>query len=837
MKIGSLITLAILTLSLFLVINGASRTIAVSNYIVDHAMAKGVEDYPPYDPIVRTTTFLTTDSMAYSWVDLANVSPNLVVSWDWISLQGPYSAWDTTIPNSDTGNVWGTYTVYSRIQIYDAPAEYDMGNWQVQISLNGSLAATDSFSLTNPSWGVIANQTTGPGYPAGVSVDPATNIVYTINSGDTETLTINGQSLTTYCIRMFNGTTGTPLGVYPIMHSGSNLGPNLYPLFWPTGILAANVPGGDPNATLVYIWGLQLWEFAPSTGTFSPLDMGPAEGGASNVAVDTNTGHIFIAHEGENQSVITALGSIPCTLSSDASWFTSPCVGCLINLGSNYFGDDLAVNLATSMVYAVGNRTIFAINESTYAVSQIPLSASLPSGYTQIAVNPATNMIYVHTRNLVFDVLEVINGTDNSIVATLTDNYNGIGDGAIAVNPATNRIYINDWATNPSGITIIDGYTNTAVGRLITSLVTDGGPLVVNPTTGNVYVAEPNSLADMSVAGTLLFLSDGSGSKGVVINEVQPNPEGFANWNGTQWVELYNSGTAGVCIGNWTLTPYHGGLYSQSYYSGLSASTFTDGLAATIPLGTTIPAGGYYLYETRGQYGDSWLSPSNDTVLLRNAQGRIVDWTPFLSSPVWNGSGETWQRMPNGQDTPAIGDWSFLLSTCGSSNGARFNAGAWNNRTYYVDIVSNSTITDLNFNFNAKTLTFNVTGTSGTMGFYRVDIPLSLMCANLGEWIVTVNGTQLSPPNLNITTDANYTYVYFTYHHSTEIVRITSTSAVPEFQPLMLLPLFVIITLLGAIAVKRKRTDRSGLPILWRWKRPGKTHYYRNFGARTCRDF
>jgi hypothetical protein len=37
------------------------------------------------------------------------------------------------------------------------------------------------------------------------------------------------------------------------------------------------------------------------------------------------------------------------------------------------------------------------------------------------------------------------------------------------------------------------------------------------------------------------------------------------------------------------------------------------------------------------------------------------------------------------------------------------------------------------------------------------------------------------------------------------MVQITSTSIVPEFQPSMMLPLFMIMTLLGAMILKRNR--------------------------------
>jgi parallel beta-helix repeat protein len=142
-----------------------------------------------------------------------------------------------------------------------------------------------------------------------------------------------------------------------------------------------------------------------------------------------------------------------------------------------------------------------------------------------------------------------------------------------------------------------------------------------------------------------------------------------------------------------------------------------------------------------------------------------------------------------------------------------FGVGTWNGTAYSVDIVSNSTLSIFTYliifaGFNVTgtrgIIGFCVTGTNGTMGFCRVAIPLSFMS---GEWTVTVNGTQ--PQNLNITTYGNYTYVYFTYRHSTEGVIIQSTTAIPEFQPLILLPLLMIITLLTATVSKRKRNVKK----------------------------
>jgi parallel beta-helix repeat protein len=140
-----------------------------------------------------------------------------------------------------------------------------------------------------------------------------------------------------------------------------------------------------------------------------------------------------------------------------------------------------------------------------------------------------------------------------------------------------------------------------------------------------------------------------------------------------------------------------------------------------------------------------------------------------------------------------------------------FNAGIWNNKSYDVEIVSESNITGLSFNPFATphpALSFDVKGQNGTTGFCRVAIPKDMMwCNNKDEWTITVGSTLT--PAVTVLNDTGYTYIYFTYTHSTEMVKITSTNAVPEFQPFMLLPLFMIITLIGAALLRGKRLRKD----------------------------
>jgi hypothetical protein len=140
----------------------------------------------------------------------------------------------------------------------------------------------------------------------------------------------------------------------------------------------------------------------------------------------------------------------------------------------------------------------------------------------------------------------------------------------------------------------------------------------------------------------------------------------------------------------------------------------------------------------------------------------------------------------------------------------------WSNQTYSIGTVSNSSLSNFSWgvlsleSHEFSILTFNVTGVSGTVGFCRVDIPTGFM-AQLGSWSLRVGGTLYS--NETIMTSGNYTYIYFTYaQNSTETVQIANTYIVSEFQSPMLLPLFMIITLLGAIVLKRNRKVKKWTP-------------------------
>ena len=175
-------------------------------------------------------------------------------------------------------------------------------------------------------------------------------------------------------------------------------------------------------------------------------------------------------------------------------------------------------------------------------------------------------------------------------------------------------------------------------------------------------------------------------------------------------------------------------------------------------------------------------------------------------------------RGPN-QDQPGsdgIGDVPIIINSNNVDSFplmapiSIFDAGTWDSMTYNVNILSNSTVSDFYFNpEEGAFLRFNVTGENGTDGFCRVTIPNDLLWVEDG-WTITVGDQPIT--NYTIIPDANHAYLYFTYNHSTQTVMIQGTHVIPEFPSTIILPLFMLTTLIATVLLKKKRKTKPQLP-------------------------
>lgn len=115
---------------------------------------------------------------------------------------------------------------------------------------------------------------------------------------------------------------------------------------------------------------------------------------------------------------------------------------------------------------------------------------------------------------------------------------------------------------------------------------------------------------------------------------------------------------------------------------------------------------------------------------------------------------------------------------------------------HHIQTICNSTISD--FQFNGTAISFDVSGENDTASFSRMCISRALMDE---PYRVFVNGTEVGYTLLTDSSNMTHNYIYFTYNHSTQEVVI-----VPEFSSFIILPLFMIATLLAVIVYRRKHS-------------------------------
>jgi parallel beta-helix repeat protein len=520
---------------------------------------------------------------------------------------------------------------------------------------------------------------------------------------------------------------------------------------------------------------------------------------------------------------------------------------------------------------ANGKHIYYLINENdvTLNSSNLPNAACLTlinsTGTTVENMNFSDNSVGLTLAYCNETRVENINSTSNYGGIVVTSSSNVTIQNSFVEKNYDSGIYLGFC----DHCTIMSNTLQDQTAKIVlSSLGLVGSPGIELSSSNNTQVISNHALGN--VVGILLWLNsydDTVTDSNITGNSVGiasgylapglPNPEDMVNndsfirnsiTNNSYGIELYNSQGNSINGNNMTNNTYScfsiqsnfnsffGNDISLNKYDGIDIqSSESDSILAN-----NITANGVYGiflgYSSGNTFSGNNITANSYGIYLYSSSRNMIFHNAFLnnkqqvslgyrSSNTWDcgypSGGNYWSdyqtRYPNATEIDSSGIWNTPYNIS-SSNIDRYPLMApfksfnvsWNSQTYSVDTVSNSTLSNFSFNATTKTLRFDFTGTNGTWGFCRIAIPLSLMsCTNLKDWTVTVNGTQILPPNLNVTTDANYTYIYFTYYHSTETVKITSINAVPEFQPFMLLPLFMIIALLGALILKRKRNVKK----------------------------
>lgn len=123
----------------------------------------------------------------------------------------------------------------------------------------------------------------------------------------------------------------------------------------------------------------------------------------------------------------------------------------------------------------------------------------------------------------------------------------------------------------------------------------------------------------------------------------------------------------------------------------------------------------------------------------------------------------------------------------------------------HVGVYSNSSISEFQFDSAAKTVSFNVTGQTGTGGFCDIAVPKDLVW---GTITLYKDGLLLSEGTDYTRTDNSTHYIlHIAYSHSTHTIEITGTYAIPEFPTILILPLLTT-TAFAMLLLNRNHKNR-----------------------------
>jgi hypothetical protein len=194
---------------------------------------------------------------------------------------------------------------------------------------------------------------------------------------------------------------------------------------------------------------------------------------------------------------------------------------------------------------------------------------------------------------------------------------------------------------------------------------------------------------------------------------------------------------------------------------------------------------------------DSNSTPlQNKIVVLSHTFLGANTWIP-ISSALTDEQGNydiQWVNSASGTFTLKV-EWGGDSTHMSASNTTTLSFLPYQKQTVFF-VESNSTVYGLAFNNETSTLSFNVTGPSGTTGYVKATISKDLL-TNGENLQVLMDGSQL---NYSVTSEVDSWVVTFNYNHSTHQICINLEANVSTVKPWgNEVILIVIIAVLGTV--------------------------------------
>lgn len=371
-------------------------------------------------------------------------------------------------------------------------------------------------------------------------------------------------------------------------------------------------------------------------------------------------------------------------------------------------------------------------------------------------------------------------------------------------------------------------------------------------TTGTIYIkadglVEPSTAPIQNIGNhSYIFTSNINDSIVVERDNIMIDGAGYTLQGTVSEKGIELTGKSNITIKNMKVTKFYYGLYFESSSNiTLSGNNITDnyyGVALGSSWGNNLVCNnvfnntwdGFFLFYSDNNilYGNTVLLNKRYGIALSQSGNNKIFHNNFINNTkqthlyesfnnVWDddypSGGNYWSdnayvdlysgRYQNESESDGIGD---LFYTINGNDQDRFplmapislfDVGEWDGEPYFVEIVSDSTVSNFQLSETRKVLSFNVTCETGS-GFCRITMP-NAVAQNLWNRNYTILVDSETPLTMrNWTDDDAYTYIYFTYPQQEHEVVI-----VPEFPSTMILSSIMVFIITAMIILKRRHRE------------------------------
>ena len=486
------------------------------------------------------------------------------------------------------------------------------------------------------------------------------------------------------------------------------------------------------------------------------------------------------------------------------------------------------ISLATLEVQRVeASGTIYIRTDGSIDPPTAELSST--DNVTYSMTGNLDSSIVIEKDNIVFDGAGYAiqgSGSGNGIELSERNNVTienvevrGFYQGILIYNSSRgNSVFGVRAIYNSYGGLCIDSSTNNNVtGNMV---VSGAEGIILSGNGGNNSVVRNNVEGNEFYGVNLISTSN---------NLVESNNVSNCSWHG---IILWMSSCNNVIRGN-NVTGCKVGI-EVSYSSNnntVSNNRFSMNRVVGVVIGFRIPESGpewggaadNYIIEnsvTDNNLGIELIYSKNNTVFHNNVEENNSS-VAIIGSyfNIWDDGaiGNYWSDyLGTDANYDGIGDTPYVIDTNNTDNYPLMGMFSEFDVTYFtpplvshicnVTVISNSSVSDFVALIwiehpEVIILEFNVTGQEDSTGFCRLSFPTAMMNST---YHVFVSGIEV-PHILLPCSNADYSFLHFTYTHSTKEVLI-----IPEFPSFLILPIFFIATLLAVIAYRRKHFYYTG---------------------------